>query len=88
MHLHESFQCNCRVEGLVQESLTARHLLSSSCKKHGEYPPQAVLCICTFFGVSQGQAWQQCIVKGVAALLRCKSILILVISHPWSFDCG
>ncbi|WP_199203103.1 hypothetical protein [Paraburkholderia madseniana] len=81
VHQNDLFRCDRRVEAVVQEWLIARQLPSSTCKRHGVYPDEIALCVCTFFGVSQEQAWQQRITKGFAALLRCKSILILVISH-------
>ncbi|WP_162493830.1 hypothetical protein [Paraburkholderia phytofirmans] len=65
----------------MQDWLINRQLPSSACKKHCEYPVRMNLCARTFFGVSQGHAWQKCVTNGVTVLLRCKSILILVISH-------
>ncbi|MGE8490757.1 MAG: hypothetical protein ACN6OQ_20575 [Paraburkholderia nemoris] len=72
----------------MQHFLKDHQLRAFSRKIRRRASALAALCICTFLSISQAQASQQYIASAFAALLRCKSILILVISHPWSFDCG
>ncbi|WP_041759125.1 hypothetical protein [Paraburkholderia phytofirmans] len=88
MRQHVPFRAEMHTDALAQRFPNDRQLraFSGKIRRRDTAPPG--LCVCTFLSISQAQASQQYIASGFAALLRCKSILILVISHPWSFDCG